>query len=160
MTGKWTALVEALPVAGRAGLYGLAGALATVIVVGVPTELVPNPWFARMTPTRPQDYAILALTALLTGALAATYARPAACALQDGKLVAGGLLSFLAVGCPVCNKVVVLLLGASGALTYFEPVQPALAVAALALLGLALALRLRGVRAARRQSVPLSRSFR
>ena len=34
------------------------------------------------------------------------------------------LLAFLAVGCPLCNKVVVLLLGASGALTYFEPIQP------------------------------------
>jgi hypothetical protein len=55
---------------------------------------------------------------------------------------AGGLLTFFAVGCPVCNKVVLLALGTSGALTYFEPVQPLLSVGAIALLGWALARRL------------------
>ncbi len=36
-----------------------------------------------------------------------------------------------AIGCPVCNKLVVLALGFSGALAYFEPIQPALALAGL-----------------------------
>ena len=44
----------------------------------------------------------------------------------------GGALTFFAVGCPVCNKLVVLALGFSGALTYFAPLQPALGIAALA----------------------------
>lgn len=55
----------------------------------------------------------------------------------------GGLLSFLAVGCPVCNKLVVLLLGLGGALQYFRPIQPVLAAAGLGLLVATLALRLR-----------------
>jgi hypothetical protein len=53
----------------------------------------------------------------------------------------------LAVGCPICNKIVVLLLGVSGALTIFQPLQPVLALAAMVLLGYALFLRLRAVRA-------------
>jgi len=56
----------------------------------------------------------------------------------------GGLLAFFAVGCPICNKVVVIALGTSGALTWFAPVQPYLGVVALGLLAWALRVRLRG----------------
>lgn len=52
--------------------------------------------------------------------------------------VAGGVLSFFAVGCPVCNKLVLIALGTSGAIQYFAPLQPILAVASVALLGWAL----------------------
>jgi hypothetical protein len=54
----------------------------------------------------------------------------------------GGLLSFLAIGCPTCNKLVLLALGSSGAITWFEPLQPVLAVGGIALLGWALRRRL------------------
>jgi hypothetical protein len=42
---------------------------------------------------------------------------------------AGTLLSFFSVGCPVCNKVVVLLLGVGGAMTLFNPLRPFLGLA-------------------------------
>lgn len=133
----------------------IAGAVAAALVVGaigVPTVLVPNPFFTRMTPTRPWDYAVLGLTALLAGLVVATYfpAAGSACPVApvEGRLTLGGLLSFFAVGCPVCNKVAVLALGAGGALRYFAPVQPALGVASLALLGGTAWLRLRVLRAA------------
>ena len=127
---------------------GIGG--TTLVVIGVPTAVIANPWFTRMTPTRPQDYIFLGITVLLAAVLGATYTLPAGCSLQGGKLTAGGFLSFLAVGCPICNKVVVLLLGVSGALAYFEPFQPVLALGSLLLLGYAVFLRLRAVRAARR----------
>jgi len=120
-----------------------------LLVIGVPTAVIANPWFTRMTPTRPQDYIFLGITVLLAAVLGATYTLPAACSLQEGKLTSGGFLSFLAVGCPICNKVVVLLLGVSGALAYFEPFQPVLALGSLLLLGYAVFLRLRAIRAGR-----------
>ncbi len=130
----------------RAVAYGLGTGAAVLLLIGIPTVLIPNPWFSRMVPTRPQDYAFLALTVLLSALIGATYAFPAACPLQEGKLTAGGFLSFLAVGCPVCNKIVVLALGTTGAMRYFEPAQPLLAIAGIALLGYALIVRLRAIR--------------
>jgi hypothetical protein len=45
-----------------------------------------------------------------------------------------------AVGCPICNKIVVGLLGVSGALGVWAPLQPALAVVSLAVLAAAVVL--------------------
>ncbi|UNX56535.1 hypothetical protein MF406_01470 [Georgenia sp. TF02-10] len=58
--------------------------------------------------------------------------------------MAGGILAWFAVGCPVCNKLALLALGYSGAITWFTPVQPFLALGALILTGVALVWRLRG----------------
>jgi hypothetical protein len=142
---RYTELRPHLP---KALLYGLLGAGASALLIGIPTDVIPNPIFGRMLPVRAQDYLFLGITALLAGILAATYAFPrvAACSIEQGKTTVGGLLSFLAVGCPTCNKVVVALLGSSGALTFFEPLQPLLATLSFLLLGFAIWLRLRPLR--------------
>ena len=46
-------------------------AMATATVIAVPTRLVENGWFSRMTPVRSQDYLFLALTSVLTGLVVA-----------------------------------------------------------------------------------------
>lgn len=124
---------------------GMAG-LAALVLIGIPTAVIPNRWFTRMTPVRPQDYVFLILTVALVALIGATYAAPSSCGSQQGRLTAGGMMSVLAIGCPICNKLVVLLLGVTGALTYFAPIQPLLGLASLGLLGLTLAYRLRAVR--------------
>ena len=138
---------EIRPYLPKALLYGVLGAAFTTLTIGIPTDVIPNSIFTRMTPVRVQDYVFLIVTALLAGILAASYALPQtrACSVQQGRTTAGGLLSFLAIGCPTCNKIIVLLLGTSGALTVFEPLQPLLAVASFALLLLAIWIRWRPV---------------
>jgi len=54
-----------------------------------------------------------------------------------------GFGAFLAIGCPVCNKIALVLLGTSGALTIFAPIQPLIGAVSLALLAGTLAWRLR-----------------
>lgn len=124
-------------------LRAVALAVASGLAIAIPTRLVPNDLFSRMTPTRPQDYAFW-ITA--SGLLGLTLALPSP-HRRDGGPVAGGVGTFLAVGCPVCNKVVVGLLGVSGALTYFAPLQPLVGAAALVLLVIALRRRAAAVAA-------------
>ncbi|MEV8128750.1 hypothetical protein AB0P07_32665 [Streptomyces sp. NPDC085944] len=122
-----------------------AGALATALLVGAPTDVVPNPLFGRSVPVQWWNYPALAVTAALAGIVLSTYVRgpavrepssaPEPRTADGGRLGAiGGVLSFFAVGCPVCNKLVLLLLGASGALSYWAPLQPLLAVLSAGLL--------------------------
>jgi hypothetical protein len=132
----------------------LVAGLVTVVaalVIGVPTGVVPTPFYTRMTPTVWWNYPVWAVSALLVGLTAATYVRDSgleqARRQTGGRTIGGALLSVFAVGCPICNKLVVALIGASGALTYFQPLQPVLAVASLVLLAVALGIRLRGERA-------------
>ena len=125
------------------------GTALTALALGIPTDLVPNPWFTRMIPPEPSNYFFWVSTSVLTGALLATYALPRATGDKAGGAgIGGGVLGLLAAGCPVCNKLVILLLGVSGALTYFEPIQPLLGATGLVLAGAALVVRFRGVRSA------------
>ena len=115
----------------------VAGFLYTV-VVGVPTDLIPNPIFGREIPPTWWSWPSLAISAVLAGLLAATYvdvpAVPRSVDSDTRRGIAGGVLTFFAVGCPVCNKFVLLALGSAGAVTWFEPVQPLLQLAAIGLL--------------------------
>jgi hypothetical protein len=122
-------------------------AAATVVVIGVPTVLIPNPWFGREIPVTWWAWPVLVVTAILAGLTMATYVRSALTPQRRDRLgrtgAIGGALSFFAVGCPVCNKLVLLTLGTSGALTYFEPMQPVIAVVSIAMLAVALVVRVR-----------------
>lgn len=129
----------------------LVGAVVTAIVVGVPTDVIPNPVFGRPVAVTWWSYPVLAITAVLGGLLLATYVREPGEVTDDDELDrpgttggVGGLLSFFAVGCPTCNKLVVVALGSTGALDWFAPAQPLLAIASVVLLVWALRTRLRG----------------
>ncbi|OLT00188.1 hypothetical protein BJF90_07835 [Pseudonocardia sp. CNS-004] len=115
---------------------------AAAVLIAVPTAVLPNPWFWREIATPGWAYAVLGVVALLSGLVAATYVRA-----PEGpggrRASAGAVLGFFAVGCPVCNKLVLAVLGYTGAMSWFEPVQPFLAVFAVVGLGAALRARLR-----------------
>ena len=126
----------------RAYAVGFIGGAAAALAIGIPTDVVPNPWFTRMTPVRPLDVVFLVATAILTGALIATYVVPTG--PRRLRSIAGtGVMSVLAVGCPVCNKLVVALIGATAALEVFAPLQPVLGGIGVAVAVLALRTRLR-----------------
>lgn len=119
----------------------LAGAAATLVVMGVVAVIIPNPVFSRVIPVRPQDYALWAFTGVLVGLVVGSYAVARESRQGEGKVLAGGVLSVLATGCPVCNKIVLVLLGTSGALTWFAPIQVYIGVLSLVLLGWTLRVR-------------------
>jgi len=126
--------------------------LLFTLAVAVPTDLVDTPWFGREIPPTAWAWPALLASASGVGLLVASYVRtgPAAPARAPGDAgtqrggVVGSFLTVLAVGCPVCNKLVLLALGTTGALTWFEPLQPVLQLLALALLAWALLRRLEG----------------
>lgn len=124
-------------------IVSVVGGLLTAIVIGVPTVMIANPWFTRMTPVRPQDYLVWAATAALSGLVLGSFAVRGAERSGEAKAMSAGTLSYLAVGCPICNKLVVLLLGTAGALTFFAPLQLYLGLGSIALLAWTLRLRAR-----------------
>lgn len=137
----------------RRVLIGALAAMVVALVIGIPTGVIETPWYTRMTPVLWWNYPVWALSSMLTGTLVATYVRnpgaPVPPPSEGGKTILGSMLSLFAVGCPICNKLVVMALGVSGALTWFAPLQPLLAVASVGLLVYALWARRRAAMACR-----------
>lgn len=126
----------------------LGYAVVAAVLIGVPAGLIDTRFFGRPVETRPIDYIILAITVSLIGLILGI--RPEVtdedCAVevdaQERTTVWGGFASFLAVGCPVCNQAVVGLVGTSGALGWWAPVQPVVGAVAIGLLVFTLRKRL------------------
>lgn len=133
--------------------WGVSAALA----FGLVAAIIPNPVFGRQVPPEPFAIAVWLLSAPLMGIVGATRSSPSAVPAAARPLAPtsaaagrgatlgtlGSLGAFLAIGCPVCNKVALLLLGASGAMTVYAPIQPFIGAASLALLAGAIGWRFR-----------------
>lgn len=119
--------------------------LVTSLVIAIPTAVFSNPVFGREIEPTPWSLPVVIVTSIFSGLLFATYISNDP-SLNEEKSIkiggAGAFFSFLAVGCPVCNKIALVALGSSGAIQYFAPVQPFLAGFGIALLGYALRKRL------------------
>lgn len=98
---------------------GTAVALLAFAVLGTVSALWRNPVFIRMTPAGELEIALLALLSLLLGLYVAVR-RPTCSNTTAGT---GGVLGFLGVACPTCNKILMLLVGGEVLLTYFEPAR-------------------------------------
>jgi hypothetical protein len=123
-------------------LRAIPYALIATLLIGIPSDLIDTPIFGRPVATKPIDYVILAITAALIGLIFAIRVPDDPTAGDDTKPIWGGFVSFLAVGCPVCNQAVVALVGTSGALSWWAPVQPVIGLVAIGLLLYALKRRL------------------
>ena len=135
-------------------------AAVSLLAFGLVTAIIPNPVFGRSVPPEPFAIWTWLASAPLMGLVMATYTVPpkptpiVMVTLEPGAVAAAerrsttlgsiaGFGAFLAIGCPVCNKVALLLLGASGAMSVYAPIQPIIGAASLALLVATAAWRLR-----------------
>lgn len=129
----------------RWGIRVVRGALAggiTLLVVGIPTDIIDTSMFGREVPVRTWEFPVLLATALLT-AFWFGVDKPARVERTGTPAALGVALTFFAVGCPVCNKLVLLALGTSGALGLWAPIQPFLAGVSLTMLTAAVIVRWR-----------------
>ena len=158
-----TSCLAAVRLDGRFIAWAIAWALVSLLAFGLVAAIIPNPVFGRQIPPEPFAMAVWLVSAPLMGLLGATYSAPANPAATATRLMpliiepAGGAShrqgttlgtvagfgAFLAIGCPVCNKVALVLLGAGGAMTVFAPLQPLIGAASLVLLAGTLAWRFR-----------------
>lgn len=109
-------------------LAGAAVAAGAFALLGTVAVLWQNPFFIRMTPVGGWEIGLLALLSLLSGLYVAIH-RPFC---SNKTIGVGGVLGFVGVACPVCNKILLLAFGSELLLTYFEPIR--IYVAALGVL--------------------------
>lgn len=125
---------------------GLAAALVSFALLGTVSALWDNPFFMRMTAAGGWEIGLLAMLSALTGIYVAV--RRSACGVR--RAGAGGVIGFVGIACPVCNKVLLFLFGGDLLLTYFEPVRIYVAASGTILVMAAIVAEWRG----RSQSIP------
>ena len=103
------------------------------VLIGTVTALWHNPFFTRMTPTSGYELWLLLAESLLLGAYLGTDRTK-----QTGTCsTIGGVLGFLGIACPVCNKILLLLFGSTLLLSYFEPIRLYVGIVGVLLLAFA-----------------------
>ena len=126
-------------------IVAVSVASLTYFLIALPTAVVSNPIFDREVAVTDWSVNVIIVTAILTGLLTATYVKNGFSDENPKQLKigsVGALFSLFAVGCPVCNKLALIALGYSGAIQYFAPVQPYLALLGIGLLMFSLRTRL------------------
>lgn len=101
------------------------GAIA-LLILGIPTAVIKNSLYVRMTPIYWFDYIFLILNSMLIGLyFASTYTskKPRICEIEKTSIFAQ-VLSFLGIACPICNKILLFVFGTTFLLTYLEPIRP------------------------------------
>jgi hypothetical protein len=145
----------------RFAVWAAVWTVAGLIGFGLVSAIIPNPIFGRQIPPEPFAIGVWLVSAPLMGLIAATYMVPPAATMagaapltvasmplsNEPRSTAIGTIAslgaFLAIGCPVCNKVALVLLGTSGALTMYAPLQPIIGAVSLVLLSATVGWRMR-----------------
>ena len=117
---------------------GAAAAAAMFVALGTVAALWKNPLFMRMTPTGGFEISLLLLQSVLAGVYVGL--PQSACGKRTAG--AGAVIGFIGIACPVCNKILVPLIGSTLLLEYFEPVRLYVALAGAAFLGAAVWVKL------------------
>jgi len=129
-------------------LAGLGASVVALLFFGLGVGIIPNPVIYRMIDPEPFAIVTWIVSAPIVGLIVATYVVAAhgpdgtvvledqTSSVRDGTAAGtiGGMATFFAIGCPLCNKIVLIALGSSGAMSIFAPIQPVLGAASIVLL--------------------------
>lgn len=102
---------------------GLLVATVSFLLLGSVAALWDNPRFVRMTSAGAWEITALLSMSVLSGVFIAI--RRQACSMRPTG--AGGIIGFVGIACPTCNKVLMLLFGGELLMAYLEPIRPHLA---------------------------------
>jgi hypothetical protein len=120
-------------------LTALASALVVLLIFGIPTALIPIGVYIRMIEVTILDYLFLLASSALVGTYVGfwSYSRWKGSQGTGAAALGGGAASFFAVSCPVCNVLLVSLIGTTSIMVFLEPLRPILGLVGLIMLGLA-----------------------
>jgi hypothetical protein len=100
-------------------MYGVAVAILVFVVFGSVAALWETSFFTRMTKAGGWEIGLLGILAVLSGVY--VMVRHPFC--SNKSVTIGGVIGFIGVACPICNKILFFIFGGELLLTYFEPIR-------------------------------------
>lgn len=122
--------------------YIILGTILFVLIFllfGIPTALVPTPFFARMITIKAIDYIFLFLNSvLLASYFTLSLVKKNQAKQPRGYLAfSGTLFGVFSFSCPLCSVILVAIFSTTAIITYFEPLRPWLGIISVTMLSLA-----------------------
>ena len=118
-----------------AGGFGSLTALLSFVVFGAISDVIPNPFFSRMSPVGIWEWFFLVALSLLLGIYIGLRYLVKKGSTSCNAVATGGFIGgFLGFGCALCYQLLVLLFGVVGVTAYFMPLQPLIGTVGIALL--------------------------
>lgn len=114
----------------QVGVGALVG-VASFVALGTVAAVWENPFFIRMTPVQGFEIPLLAAMSILFG-LYVVVRRPV-CGNKFTGL--GGIVGFVGIACPICNKILLLVFGGELLMLYLEPSRLWFSIAGVAMVG-------------------------
>lgn len=113
---------------------------AFFLLFGIPTALIPTPFYTRMIEIKIIDYVFLSLTSVLLAIyITLAIAKRKKVERSKGYLAfSGSLFGIFSFGCPICNVILVTVFGTTAIFTYFEPYRSWLGYVSVIMLSLAI----------------------
>lgn len=107
--------------------------------MGFVSVLIPNKFFGRMTPILPIEYVFFIITSVLLGTYISfhLFQKKSSNKACSATAYSGGAMGFMGFGCVFCNKILLLLLGATGVANFIQPYKPLFGSVGVALMGFA-----------------------
>ncbi len=118
-------------------LIGLLSTIVTFLLLGIPTDTIPNQFYTRMVPSTGLDLFFLVAVSFMLGTYTGLffYLRDKKRKPGKGAAYVGTAGGFLAISCPICIKFLVLIFGAVALMAYLEPLRPYIGFLSMGLMG-------------------------
>ena len=124
----------------RFSIIGIISAVIIFFLFGIPTDVIPNKFYARMIPSTSLDIFFLIAISLMLGIYIGLffYLRHKKKKQSNAAAYAGTGGSFLAISCPICINLLVWIFGAAVLMAYLEPLRPYIGFLSIGLIGFGL----------------------
>ena len=118
-------------------LIGIISSMLIFLIFGIPTDTIPNRFYARMIPATTLDVFFLVAVSLMLGTYIGLlfYLKQRKKKQKNAAAYTGAFAGFLAIACPICICLLVLIFGTAALMTYLQPSRPYLGILSIALIG-------------------------
>lgn len=117
-------------------VFFLAFSALAILLLGIPTAVIRNHFYFRMTPAFWFDYVFLVVNGALIGlyfAITYTSTQPEACKVEK-KSIFASLLALFGIACPICNQILLLIFSTAFLLSFLGPARPFISLTSTLLL--------------------------
>lgn len=107
--------------------------IVSTLILGVPTDVIPNDYFMRISKITFLDKAFVVIIPLLIAYYAyLIFSRNKTVGYKSSSVAV--IAGYFGVACPMCIHTLVIIFGSSLLMTYFDPVRPILGLFSVGLL--------------------------